>query len=528
MPRPKAPQHGAKSFDQRVRDLTDEVRELYSKNADPWVIGYSGGKDSTAVLQLVWNALLEVPEVERTKPVYVVTTDTLVENPVVSAWVEQSLEQMRLEAEAQRVPVRPNLLRPPVKDSFWVNLIGKGYPAPRHKFRWCTERLKIKPTSTFIENRVSTHGEVILFLGARKAESATRAASLGQRAARKRGIEGLTPHPELPGCMVYTPIEEWANDDVWHYLLQHPNPWRYDNDQLMAMYRGATADNECPVVVDTSTPSCGNSRFGCWVCTLVEEDKSMAAMIQNDYEKEWMLPLLEFRNYIDFSGQDKKARDHERRDFRRIWGGLSHLSVPDDKARAEDSNWLEKIQLVHGPYTQSTREELLERLLRAQVAIRSNPDSPASVGRISLITPDELAEIRRIWLEEKHEIEDSLPRIYERVTGEPFPLAQTEERPPFSAEDFELLRTVCAGNPLRYEMLRNLLDVEWSHRLRGKRYGLFEEIEKIVESCFFQNEADALDYVRRKLAQRYSNPAQDMVHAQDHQEPSDAANEAGA
>ena len=67
------------------------------------------------------------------------------------------------------------------------------------------------------------------------------------------------------------------------------------------MYQGASPDGECPLVVDASTPSCGDSRFGCWVCTLVDKDKSMSAMIQNDEEKEWMLPLLELRNDLDLA-----------------------------------------------------------------------------------------------------------------------------------------------------------------------------------------------------------------------------------
>ncbi len=78
-----------------VNELTDEVRELYTADEVPWVIGYSGGKDSTAVLQLVWLALQGLPAEQRTKPVHVISTDTLVENPIVAAWVSQSLETMK-------------------------------------------------------------------------------------------------------------------------------------------------------------------------------------------------------------------------------------------------------------------------------------------------------------------------------------------------------------------------------------------------------------------------------------------------
>src|SRR5687767_14380607 len=126
-----------------VSGLTAEIRELYVSDQVPWVVGYSGGKDSTAILQLVWQALSELPEVQRTKPVHVISTDTLVENPVVAGWVTRSLEIMGEAAAAQGLPITPHRLTPEIADTFWVNLIGRGYPAPRPKFRWCTERLKI-------------------------------------------------------------------------------------------------------------------------------------------------------------------------------------------------------------------------------------------------------------------------------------------------------------------------------------------------------------------------------------------------
>ena len=88
---------------------------------------------------------------QRHKTVHVISTDTLVENPIVAMWVTHSLERMQKAAGEQSMPVEPHRLTPAVKDRFWVNLIGKGYPAPRPKFRWCTSRLKINPSNDFIE-----------------------------------------------------------------------------------------------------------------------------------------------------------------------------------------------------------------------------------------------------------------------------------------------------------------------------------------------------------------------------------------
>jgi DNA sulfur modification protein DndC len=152
-------------FAATVDALVAQTQQLYLADSVPWVIGYSGGKDSTAVLQIVWLALAALPEEQRAKPVHVISTDTLVENPVVAAWVTHSLDVMKEAAERQGVPISPHRLTPAVTDTFWVNLIGRGYPAPRPKFRWCTERLKIKPSNAFIRDMVRSHGEAILVLG---------------------------------------------------------------------------------------------------------------------------------------------------------------------------------------------------------------------------------------------------------------------------------------------------------------------------------------------------------------------------
>lgn len=198
------------------------LQSLYASDDTPWVIGYSGGKDSTAVVQLVWLALEDLPEESRRKPVYVITTDTLVENPIVASWVTHSLDVMGEKAANSKIPIKPHLIQPDVAETFWVNLIGKGYPAPRPRFRWCTERLKIKPSSQFIQRIANENGEVILLLGTRKAESAVRAARLKER--EKDRSDGLSTHPELINTLVLSPISDWTNDDVWAFLLRVANP----------------------------------------------------------------------------------------------------------------------------------------------------------------------------------------------------------------------------------------------------------------------------------------------------------------
>ena len=462
-------------FAATIDGLVSQTQALYLADPVPWVVGYSGGKDSTAVLQIVWLALAGLDEKQRHKPVHVISTDTLVENPVVAAWVTHSLDVMRDSAAGAGLPITPHRLTPAVTDTFWVNLIGRGYPAPRPKFRWCTERLKIKPSNSFIREMVRSHGEAILILGTRKAESSGRSHRMTALESR-RVRDLLSPNDSLPNCLVYSPVEDWSNDDVWTFLMQRGNPWGYSNKELLTMYQGASPDGECPLVVDASTPSCGDSRFGCWTCTLVDQDKSMSAMIQNDEEKEWMLPLLELRNALDV------ADDRHLRDFRRMNGSVQLFH---DKP-------------IPGPYTQASREQWLRKLLEAQAFIRA--EGPEYVRSLELVTLAELEEIRRLWVVEKHEFEDNLPRIYEAAIGEPYPGRPLDEHLPLGPETVEILREVVGEDRLHFEMVRELLDIEQRHRSQARRAGLFESLEKGLRRGFYEDEADATTRARARKA----------------------------
>lgn len=470
-------------FYDNLKTIKEEVRELYVADNVPWIIGYSGGKDSTAVVQLTWEAILELPVEKRTKEVHIISTDTRVENPVVSEWVERSHNQMRQQANKLGMPFIPHDLKPDAPNSFWTNLIGKGYPAPRHKFRWCTERMKINPSNTFIGSVVKKNGEAILLLGTRKKESSRRAATMKQHE-KYRVRDRLSPNSTLPGTLVYTPIEEWSNDEVWMYLMQNENPWGHTNKALLTMYSGASEDGECPLVVDTSTPSCGDSRFGCWVCTLVDKDKSMSAMIQNDDEKDWMLPLLEFRNnYLDFRPKDgsrDEQTDRERRDFRRMNGSIT---LYNDRA-------------VHGPYTQDSRIELLRELLVAQEDVRElgREKGIKHAENMDLIHLDELEEIRRIWVMDKHETEDILPVVYEEATKRPYPGKALGENLVFGRDELVLLKEVCGDDRIHYELARELLDVERQYRTMSRRAGLFNAIDGAISRGFFDGEDDATQF----------------------------------
>lgn len=465
-----------------ITGLMETIQNLYLSDEIPWMIGYSGGKDSTAALQLVWMSIEGLPIEQRKKTIYVMNTDTLVESPVVSKWVERSLEAMRTVASEKHLPIIPERLIPDYNNTFWVNLIGRGYPFPRKKYRWCTDRLKIQPVNNFIKNKIAEHGEVILVLGTRKAESSRRNQTM-TNLEKKRVRDLLSPNPTLANELVFSPLEAWTDDDVWVFLMQYKNPWGYSNMELLTMYKGATADNECPLMVDKDLPSCGKSRFGCWVCTMVEKDKSMEAMIANDEEKEWMIQLLEFRNKFG-----NEEGDRERRSFRRMHGNLQ-------------GNYR---QLFHGPYKKEVREEWLRDLLQIQKNINEN--GPEEFSDLELIRIPELQAIRRIWVLEKHEFDDAVPRIYYEVTGKKFADPSWICAEGFGKEEWDILQSVCLklykDQELAFEMMYSLIDVERNAVGMNQRKGILDDLEKVISRTFYQNEDDAKQYYMDKMKRK--------------------------
>ena len=465
-----------------INGLMETVRNLYFADDIPWVIGYSGGKDSTATVQLVWLALSAVPRVKLKKPIHIINTDTMVESPVISQWVKRSLQKMTDAAHLNGLPFITHTLTPETDNTFWVNFLGRGYPFPRKKLRWCTDRLKIQPVNKFVREKIAEHGEIILVLGTRKAESSHRAHTMAYYE-KRRVRELLSPNPTLANELVFSPLEDWTNDDVWVFLMQYHNPWGFSNQELLTLYRGATADNECPMMVEKDLPSCGKSRFGCWVCTMVEKDKSMEAMIANDSEKAWMTPLLEFRNR--FGDEDG---DRERRSFRKMKG---HLQGSYGK-------------LHHGPYKKIVREQWLQELLEIQRDV--NLYGPEEFADLELITLPELRAIRRIWVHEKHEFDDSLPGIYQTVMGKPFSDPHWLKSNAFGKIEWDLLKEVCEevapGEDLAFEMMYGLLDIETEARSINSRKGVLEALHDQITRNFYADEDDATLYYTRQLERK--------------------------
>ncbi len=415
------------------QEIQDSLRQLYLEDARPWLVGFSGGKDSTLVAALVFDAILSLPPGQRTKPVTVLCTDTRVEIPAIAEGVESTLERMRRCSEREGLNIEAHLLKPPPEQSFWVNIIGRGYPPPNRSFRWCTQRLKIDPVTSFVQKRLGGGhwSEAILHLGARRAESSTRAQTMAGREKRN----GLNRHPDLPRVWVSNPIEFLTTEQVWAYLLQKPNPWGGDNRPLYKLYASA-ANGECPIQIDTSTPSCGHSRFGCWTCTVVDRDKASEGLLAAGDER--MEHLIEFRETL------------------RLYQDPANGKRDPKRKNGTDGP---------GPLTIEARRELLAILLRLQ----------EQVG-FPLISDDELFLIQQFWRSARRPDDGGgVARIVTRQKG--ILMSDWKETNRLR----ELQEEVAAEKGIRADTLRRLLAKVDEYSESHRAFGLPDDLLNILK-----------------------------------------------
>jgi DNA sulfur modification protein DndC len=421
-----------------INHLENEIIDQYlydEHQTRPWIIGFSGGKDSTMLLQVVWTALKRIDPILLTRQIYVVCNDTLVENPRIVKFINTTLRKIQKAANLEQIPLIVVETTPKLDDTFWVRLIGLGYPAPNKFYRWCTERLKINPTTRFIKETAELNEEAIILLGTRSAESANRAASI-----KKHEIKGqrLRKH-QLPKVFVYAPIKDVSTNELWQYLNQVPPPWGGNHKELVTLYRNANA-GDCPLVIDDTTPSCGNSRFGCWTCTVVNKDKSMEGLIENG--EEWMQPLAEIRNFLI------ETRDNPEiwRDKRRRNGQIS------------ENLW--------GPLKFDTRVEILRRILKAQKEIQKSEG-------IELITHQEMVLIQYHWFRDSF-FRTKVSQVYNRVFKTQMDMGKQEEK---IKQEHELLKKSCKKEPKDVELIQDLLELQKTKTLMIKKRGLQADIE---------------------------------------------------
>ena len=526
----------------KIDDILEEMKMVYKNDKRPWVIGYSGGKDSTAVVQLVFTMLQNLPKAERHKDVFIVSSDTLIENPIVLGYLKHNSQLINEGARNADIPLYTHMVHPDYDNTYWTNIIGKGLPTPTSiRFRWCTERLKIKPSNTFIEDKVKENGEVVVLLGVRKTESIARGIRI-----KRREIDGylLTPHVTLDNTYVYNPIVELTTDDVWEVLLSNNGitPWGTSNNDLFALYAGGDG-GECPFTTtnDKETPSCGNSRFGCWICTVVNKDKSLTGFIKSG--ESWLQPLLDFREWIISIRNRHEYRMQYRRDGNHYYKKLyidklpllenytidpdylfanengegyidlkncqsemdkGNVSPSDDKDKiyldllpllsVNNTNDIKldesKIQkdekgtfvnvLGYGPFNFKGRKLILKKLLEIQKLINEEYE-------IELITKEELEVIDRIWDEEEDLTRRSLVDLYYEVTNERLPW-DDYKKPMFDKTTRDEIEKLCTTLDIDQGLINKLLIETNKYKHFTNKSVLDKSINKILNARHLHKE----------------------------------------
>lgn len=312
--------------------------------------------------------------------------------------------------------------------------------------------MKIKPTSKFITDQVAADGEAIVLVGTRLSESQQR-----ERSIKRHEIKGhrLSKHPLNPNTYTYAPIKELMLEEVWGIINSIPSPWGFDNQILFKIYADASADDyECPTVVtDDSHRSCGQSRFGCWICTVVKEDKSMSSLIKSGVK--WMKPLLDFRDRLVENRNVSELRCPTRRNGQRAVDVTGHNL---------------------GNYTMEYRIQLLQELLTVQKSTQSYRSS------IDLITNQELIAIQVLWYRDGN-FTTTVNDIYNKVYGYNIPNTN------IGLQERILLEKACTENPKHYQLIQELLALQKNKVLLMRKYGLQTDLESRLES--FVKEAES-------------------------------------
>ncbi len=317
--------------------LEESVQRAYygidlmrSKGFKRWLVMYSGGKDSTTALILILETAKAYDmEVE------VVYSDTGVEIPTLQNYANEFMNYLK-----QNLGIKVRIFKPELKDTFWTNLIGRGYPPPHQGFRWCTPRLKINSVDKFIKT-LPNKNETLIITGVRFGESDARDARLNLSCQRggECGQGVWYQHSNRLDVGYFSPIITWRECDVWDFLNFVAPTWGYPTGNLQDVYMGR------------------ETRFGCWVCTVVSQDRTMQKIVKVHQEYQG---LLGFRDWLMEFGRLPKNR----------------VSKPNG---------------LPGRLTLSARKKILERLR----------DVEKNLGK-TLLTDGEYKMIQSYWRDPKY------------------------------------------------------------------------------------------------------------------------------
>lgn len=375
-----------------------ELVYMYMYDDRPFSVAYSGGKDSTVTMDIVLKSLLLYKFIYNnnevlSKKTYVIFSDTLLEMDPVIEGILNSINQIEIFGQKHQLNLDVRRVSPITKNTLFSLLIGKGYMVPRTDNRYCTDRMKILPQKKVIVSILNeTKKGFIAITGQRRDESIDR-----EKRMKQLTVDGSFKKHEYKDCNLYAPLEHWNSNEIWTHIYNHKLSW-VDANTLGRVYAEAANDgDECHSLFEGfetgSTPGCGKSaRYGCWVCTLFDKDKTLNNLGEHyDYLK----VMEDFRNWLV---QFRQASWDDNRD---IFIHGKH------KMKLYDRNNHRKGMKIPGGYNLHFRKQILTRLLETERKVISQRGKP-------LISDEELAYIQECWVEDG-DLEMSVKQIaYDR------------------------------------------------------------------------------------------------------------------
>jgi DNA sulfur modification protein DndC len=337
-------------MDRIVEAIELTRRALTERVHTKWIIAFSGGKDSSALLKIFCAALRRTPEFRG--QILVVYCDTGVESPVLDDYVRRFFAAAEQEFQSKGLSIQTAIVCAPVRKRFFVKIVGRGYPPPTNAFRWCTKDLRIAPVAELIAT-LGSDRDVVVAIGSRRDESEQRRRSIEAHGGGHWQVQTEANHK----YELFLPLLNLNLETVWDAVFSLGAPESLDAHALERLYRGAAG--ECPVVKGPTATPCAKGRFGCWTCTVVRRDRSAEGLIQEGFAE--LKPYLELRNWLSVFRNQINKRWPVRRSGR----------------------------IAPGPFSITARLEILTRLRALQVA----------AGR-TILSDGELACIRELLLED--------------------------------------------------------------------------------------------------------------------------------
>jgi len=233
-------------------ELSIASLRAYGERYPHWMITYSGGKDSSALVSFViW--CLQTGKVEAPKSLTVLYADTRMELKPLHDTAMTVLKRISELGYATRI------VQPPLEQRFWVHILGRGLQPPKRTQRWCTRVLKADPMNKAITEIEAEYGSgtVLALTGVRKGESDKRDEVIKTSCSKNDGECGQGWYQQSRHALA--PLMHWRSCWVWR--------WNYGDDNPLKEVLG---------IEDVYFPADDfqDIRTGCFKCELVTEDLS--------------------------------------------------------------------------------------------------------------------------------------------------------------------------------------------------------------------------------------------------------------